>query len=352
MMTRQEFHERLAKSGNLATLNLSEVAGFKTSDFPPSAKIRVLNDTRSRYPSLGFWRVRKDRFESNVSILIHAQTPWPHAVTPTALLNLLEAGIKERGKQFSDCQLDQSIIAPLPGIEFACGFALTPPQKTLGPAFRHAVSTYDAISSLVDRASALRTISVDTKRHINMPPDRRIFEAAETFRNAAYTIYRHACGEKIDPNTQLLLIRPAIVNGAFALELYLKCIYRVETGHWLKKREHDLRILFKKITKPTRDKVVKYYNAGRATDPKFHMAQEERGKAQSSFGTELRKAARVFEKFRYLHETPSTPQDFSFGSVQSALQRVIIEMRPYWTVLRATEPVVVNPHAQFVKREY
>lgn len=90
---------------------------------------------------------------------------------------------------------------------------------------------------------------------------------------------------------QMLLV-PAVVSNAFAIELYFKAIITLESGS---AKGHDLSALFKKISATTQAKLV-------ASIPTNLAAFEQK----------LRDISSVFVEWRYIFEQHSASLDIEF----------------------------------------
>jgi hypothetical protein len=119
-----------------------------------------------------------------------------------------------------------------------------------------------------------------------------------------------------------------VVNEAFCLELYLKCLLMLETGN--KGHGHKLKDLFDKLSQTNQAKVERYYNEDLG-DLKMVTVQR-RGKTYASdLNGVLQATSDSFVEWRYLFEEKMDPKPIlGWQSLRASLLRLILELRPDW----------------------
>ena len=126
----------------------------------------------------------------------------------------------------------------------------------------------------------------------------KIFDNAEIF-HLAYQLL----------NKQGIII-PSVVNGALAIELYLKCLYMLEK----QKREkiHDLERIFDKLSIETKKTLEENFessiNKKEVKESLSEMERISKIKSQTNFRTFLEETGKVFVRARYFFER----EQFSF----------------------------------------
>lgn len=103
---------------------------------------------------------------------------------------------------------------------------------------------------------------------------------------------------------------PAIVNGAFAIELYIKSRLVKKT------RGHNLRTLFSKLDKETKDRIRSEIES--KIDKRF-----------TSFSKQFWTIAKAFEYWRYIHEK----NDFGYG-LNVTINNISIFVETFRKILR------------------
>lgn len=131
---------------------------------------------------------------------------------------------------------------------------------------------------------------------------------------------------------------PQIVLSAFSSELFLKCLYSIESER-SPPRGHNLKTLFKELSLPRRKKIIELWDAYAATREPFWCAAEQTvGQALSrDFLDVLDEGARGFEKMRYAYEDEAFR--FRLADLPGMLRTVVLEVRPEWE----SAPVHLQP---------
>jgi hypothetical protein len=177
-----------------------------------------------------------------------------------------------------------------------------------------------------------------------LPPSHpeRIFKQAEDFEHAADVLRLDWEGRALRYHLHLPSARiPHIVCSAFCLELFLKCLLRIENVT-LPKRTHALLELFELLRRPTKRKIsalfgaehpensFKYFAASFAVNFRNSGSRQIR----PTLRTVLKQSSNAFIEWRYLFED-TKPHTYSANHAISAVKRVILEIHPEW--LRQTD---------------
>lgn len=185
------------------------------------------------------------------------------------------------------------------------------------------------------------------------PRDAFFFGAA--FELAALTIAREdnrRMAEVAASNFQLLMLplgTPGIVNSAFALELYFKCLIWTESGGAPQPiREHKLLPLFQKISAARQKRISDLFDQVTTGHPWWI-------KIRTKFPSELpnyripkvlENGSNAFKEHRYTFEGIQTAKECFFSPAVPATRETILEMQPDWRKLaeqlpdiRPTSPV-------------
>lgn len=118
---------------------------------------------------------------------------------------------------------------------------------------------------------------------------------------------------------------PIVVNCAFAIEVYFKCLYMIANGT-VPPQIHNLQCLYDKLTKDEQDAVAKLY---------AQLVAKEPQSADLPFAMVLDWAKNAFEKWRYNYERwqQDKIESRAFGNGEILCQAVrerIIELKPDW----------------------
>src|SRR5665213_3369985 len=118
------------------------------------------------------------------------------------------------------------------------------------------------------------------------------------------------------------------VNGAFSVELSLKCLLFLETGAIIK--GHDLLQLYQALTRANRDKVAQHYDRLLKRSCLSRIAPPPGMTAlKLDIQTVLATNGSAFERFRYLFEAMGDGQSGYWGIdvVGHAVRQVILELQ-------------------------
>lgn len=124
---------------------------------------------------------------------------------------------------------------------------------------------------------------------------------------------------------------PMIVNGALAIELYLKALVVHETG--TRPQVHKLSELFQKLSGPCRAQVERFYNEEFENAPDLVYARSiATDKNQYKLEKMLTRYNDMFVKIRYSYEWPRLDGS-SLTPIRHALLRTILAVKPEWAPL-------------------
>lgn len=116
---------------------------------------------------------------------------------------------------------------------------------------------------------------------------------------------------------------PRLLVDSFAIELYLKCLYILDTG-LRPLREHDWVKLFEALRPQTQEIVREQFGRIVEDDPvlrNLHLINPAAMKV-ANFSISLNAARRTFDQRRYLFETPTDNEWFYADLVHKAVQVV------------------------------
>lgn len=126
---------------------------------------------------------------------------------------------------------------------------------------------------------------------------------------------------------------PIIINGAFALELYFKCLHVLDNGEKSKQR-HKVRAIFFDLKPATQTRIKLHFELISAA---FLVRNNDEPLPGDDFDTVLQDADNAFVKWRYHFEPdettgkPEWPGDRWFApNLIQAARRVILERHPEW----------------------
>jgi hypothetical protein len=119
------------------------------------------------------------------------------------------------------------------------------------------------------------------------------------------------------------------VNGAFAVELYLKCLLAVENRRIPK--IHNLVSLFERVSPDSREKLKRRHDELETNNT---VLSEFRKKGiKTDLDSLLRHAQDVFEQFRYMFEAVPDrmePLGFALDLFGQIVRNRILDLRPEW----------------------
>jgi hypothetical protein len=156
-----------------------------------------------------------------------------------------------------------------------------------------------------------------------------MFVVAERFHKASQILIQHVKAHA-DPDQGIA----AVVNLAFAVEMYFKCLITLDTKEdpsW----KHDYVVLFAKLTPETQSKIREYYDkrplaAIQKTMSELMIANGDPEAAnQFSFDSILTKSKDAFRNIRYIYQYPGY-ESFEAGDLVSCLKQAILDIHPSW----------------------
>ncbi len=122
-----------------------------------------------------------------------------------------------------------------------------------------------------------------------------------------------------------------IICKAFALELYLKCLIRIEGNSY--GREHDLKKLFHLITKPRRSEIISRWQVNADTlREEIHSLYSRTGRhlPNVDFNFVLTTSKDAFTLFRYIFEGIEPDKAWLADSIMETIRDTILSMHPDW----------------------
>jgi hypothetical protein len=148
----------------------------------------------------------------------------------------------------------------------------------------------------------------------------RIFKAAEVFLEASILLHDNVV------LTQLRMAVPWGVTGAFALELYLKCLLTIECGMY--PEDHDLKELFRNLPRQTRDALRKKHDDLAEKDTHFAVAREKIG-IQTNLDSLLETGKDAFTQLRYAFKEDPIGT-WGLNIFTWCVRERILSLRPDW----------------------
>jgi len=175
----------------------------------------------------------------------------------------------------------------------------------------------------------------------NFPPlegakrEKFILKSADAFQEASILALEHATEHK---EQTFFLASVYVVNAAFAVELFLKCLLAVESGQI--PETHNLKDLFNQVSKESRGKIRKRHNE-RALNHAVLSGTRERVGIKTDLDSLLEDSQDVFTHFRYLFEgvqNRTKPLGFVLDLFGQIVRDRILDLRPEWLSDESTSP--------------
>jgi HEPN domain-containing protein len=141
-----------------------------------------------------------------------------------------------------------------------------------------------------------------------------------------------------------------MVNNAFALELYFKCLIRI--GRKPYGKEHDLRKLFGLIGRRSQANIKRYWRERAAEHAQISLEKiysdsgEPVPKVDFTFCLNISRDA--FTTMRYLYEGVRPDKGWAGDGIVESARQVILDKYPHWIRMRQVAPsphFVYNPHS-------
>lgn len=152
----------------------------------------------------------------------------------------------------------------------------------------------------------------------------KIFQRARAFHECAALIHNY-----MKKHGSFHHIPPFGVLSSFAMELYLKCLLRIEGCN--PGKTHDLYELFRNLPAGTRATLRKCWKETLDQDPAFGEIVRESG-TSGELDDELKHSKNAFELFRYDYEKEAcAPWGYSLASFNNCLKKIIAIKGPEWS---------------------
>lgn len=152
---------------------------------------------------------------------------------------------------------------------------------------------------------------------------KEIFKQGYRFRNTAAVI-----GNLYDDNEDLYK-GPFIVNAAFSLELYLKCIYLIENPNQKIPHFHNLDDIFYALSKDAQDYSIRIFSATNRGLSSYQALKHFTIDFDWTLQSVLKRASKAFVKWRYSYEYDESdlPDFLSVTAIITALEATILLLR-------------------------
>jgi hypothetical protein len=152
---------------------------------------------------------------------------------------------------------------------------------------------------------------------------RAIFDHASRFHYAG-TVLRMEFQDSTAPT-----IEPYVVVSSFSSELYMKCIYAMETdGN--RTNGHNLRKLFDLLAAETRLELSGSWTAVTHIYNKAYEKFNEPFRLPTDLVRQLDLNGRMFEDMRYFYEGHDCASEWLLSPLPDLLRRLILGRRPEW----------------------
>lgn len=153
---------------------------------------------------------------------------------------------------------------------------------------------------------------------------KNIYDSANKFKVAS-----DALSEKLSlTNDVETYIAPFIVNAAFSIELYLKCLYMIENNK-PSRYTHNFFDIYKHLSNDSKGFIEAVFNMLLEQDSLFKELQKRIPSTDTEFESILREAGNAFARWRYSYEGKLT----SFPSSNSIITALILRIKmlePKW----------------------
>jgi|SRR5262245_5853139 len=167
----------------------------------------------------------------------------------------------------------------------------------------------------------------------NFPPlegakrEKFILKSADAFQEASILALKRATEDK---DQTFFLASVYVVNAAFAVELYLKCLLAVESGQI--PETHNLKELFNQVSRESRDKIRKRHKELASNHAVLSGARERVG-IKTDLDSLLEDSQDLFTHFRYLFEgvrNRTKPIGFALDLFGQIVRNRILDLRSEW----------------------
>jgi hypothetical protein len=175
-----------------------------------------------------------------------------------------------------------------------------------------------------------------SKPHAKPGPTEIFFHGA-AFSKAARILSDYH-NEKDDPH----VLAPTLVNVAFAVEMYLKCLLMMRGKSYPRGRDgHNLKKLFDGLAKKDRTAIEGKYNVVVSKNPRLQLMRKTIPTTNLGLSTLLIDSAEVFCEWRYVFEIGVKKGVLGLGDFAAALRQHIREIDPKlsWHIMRPLNAV-------------
>ncbi|MHB9094185.1 MAG: hypothetical protein ACYC21_05895 [Eubacteriales bacterium] len=127
------------------------------------------------------------------------------------------------------------------------------------------------------------------------------------------------------------LFTPVIINSAFSLEIYLKCLIMIEIGS-RPVRGLTLIELFNGLSKESKTAIEQYFNESIARDPGVQvMVNSKENEIKFDLSSILNEISNAFLDWRSAYEPFPGKIFYGVGPLFYAVNRRIRQLKPEWT---------------------
>jgi hypothetical protein len=160
---------------------------------------------------------------------------------------------------------------------------------------------------------------------------------AESFFTSANLLAEHAM-HKGPFNPPYMF--PSVTCQAFSLELYLKCLLRMQGSNY--RGTHDLEQLYDLLSQENRDAIERI--ASKPLDPMikgmFYIGRDPHLPQSLLVKDLIHESRRAFETFRYIHERIGTGdgEGWTAGPVVGWVRERLMELKPEWREFKFNQP--------------
>jgi hypothetical protein len=162
---------------------------------------------------------------------------------------------------------------------------------------------------------------------------KEIFELAEAFCKASRKLDPGTPGTEIDIfRPQISEWVPGVTLEAFSLELYFKCLLRID-GHVIT-REHDYRRLYNPLGVVRQATITKYFKEFAKASSTVAVIRARKPPAPydpDNIDSVIDFSKDAFESFRYIYEPEKAKtSNYVAADVRQAIRKLILELNPNW----------------------
>jgi hypothetical protein len=161
-----------------------------------------------------------------------------------------------------------------------------------------------------------------------------IFSSADAFKRASLLALQSVKHAKGGEKFHLGIVYG--VNGAFAVELYLKCLLEIESGQI--PATHNLKDLFYQLSRDSRGKLKRDHDK-RIQDNSMLLSFRKRLGIKTDLHSLLEDGQDIFKQFRYMFEgvpDRTKPLGFALEPFGELVRKRILDLRPEWLADEST----------------